>query len=150
MLITQNAPEFDAGAPVVVTTEELDGGEPAPELLDAPQTRASTLALLIYTSGTTGRPKGVMLDHANLDAMCHGVIDAFKLTGADHSLLILPLFHVNGIVVGTLSPLLAGGRATVAGRFRADRSSTVSSRAAPRTSRPYQRFTRCYAACPPA
>ena len=76
------------------------------------------LALLIYTSGTTGRPKGVMLDHANLDAMCNGVIDAFKLTGADHSLLILPLFHVNGIVVGTLSPLLAGGRATVAGRFR--------------------------------
>ena len=59
-----------------------------------------------------------MLDHANLDAMCNGVIDAFKLTGADHSLLILPLFHVNGIVVGTLSPLLAGGRATVAGRFR--------------------------------
>ena len=76
------------------------------------------LALLIYTSGTTGRPKGVMLDHANLYAMCNGVIDAFKLTGADHSLLILPLFHVNGIVVGTLSPLLAGGRATVAGRFR--------------------------------
>jgi long-chain acyl-CoA synthetase len=60
----------------------------------------------------------VMLDHANLDAMCNGVIDAFKLTGADHSLLILPLFHVNGIVVGTLSPLLAGGRTTVAGRFR--------------------------------
>jgi len=35
----------------------------------------------------------------------------------DHSLLILPLFHVNGIVVGTLSPLIAGGRATIAGRF---------------------------------
>ena len=45
------------------------------------------------------------------------VIDAFKLTGDDHSLLILPLFHVNGIVVGTLSPLVAGGRATIAGRF---------------------------------
>ena len=27
------------------------------------------LALLIYTSGTTGKPKGVMLDHANLTAM---------------------------------------------------------------------------------
>ena len=34
-----------------------------------------------------------------------------------HSLLILPLFHVNGIVVSILSPLLAGGQATVAGRF---------------------------------
>ena len=42
---------------------------------------------------------------------------ASGLTRDDHSLLILPLFHVNGIVVGTLSPLLAGGRATVAGRF---------------------------------
>ena len=39
------------------------------------------------------------------------------MTSADHSLLILPLFHVNGIVVGTLSPLAAGGRATIAGRF---------------------------------
>ncbi|HTH89270.1 class I adenylate-forming enzyme family protein [Mycobacterium sp.] len=77
----------------------------------------SALALLIYTSGTTGRPKGVMLDHANLNAMCQMVIDAFGLTEADHSLLILPLFHVNGIVVGTLSPLLVGGCTTVAGRF---------------------------------
>jgi acyl-CoA synthetase (AMP-forming)/AMP-acid ligase II len=73
--------------------------------------------LLIYTSGTTGRPKGVMLDHENLNAMCRGVIDGFRLTRDDHSLLILPLFHVNGIVVGTLSPLLAGGRTTLAGRF---------------------------------
>ena len=58
-----------------------------------------------------------MLDHSNLIAMCRGVIEAFALTSADHSLLILPLFHVNGIVVSTLSPLLAGGRTTIAGRF---------------------------------
>ena len=58
-----------------------------------------------------------MLDHANLNAMCGMVIDAFKMTADDHSLLILPLFHVNGIVAGTLSPLVAGGRATIAGRF---------------------------------
>src|SRR4051794_8802972 len=79
--------------------------------------RSEGLALVIYTSGTTGRPKGVMLDHANLNAMCRSVIEGFRLTRDDHSLLILPLFHVNGIVVGTLSPLMAGGRATVAGRF---------------------------------
>jgi acyl-CoA synthetase (AMP-forming)/AMP-acid ligase II len=58
-----------------------------------------------------------MLDHANLDAMAQMVIEAFDLTEADHSLLILPLFHANGIVVGTLAPLLAGGQATIAGRF---------------------------------
>ena len=101
------------------TTDQLDCGEPTPGA-DAPHYADDALALLIYTSGTTGRPKGVMLDHANLNAMCGAVIDGFKLTGADHSLLILPLFHVNGIVVGTLSPLLAGGRATVAGRFKPD------------------------------
>jgi long-chain acyl-CoA synthetase len=76
------------------------------------------LALLIYTSGTTGRPKGVMLDHANIRAMCDMIIDGLGLDHTEHSLVVLPLFHVNGIIVSVLSPLLAGGRATVAGRFR--------------------------------
>jgi acyl-CoA synthetase (AMP-forming)/AMP-acid ligase II len=119
VVITKTAPEFDAGAPVV-TTDALDDGEPTPGLLSAPQYPDNALALLIYTSGTTGRPKGVMLDHANLNAMCGAVIDGFAITGDDHSLLILPLFHVNGIVVSTLSPLLAGGRTTIAGRFKAN------------------------------
>ena len=83
-------------------------GTPGADLLDLPNDPDGALALLIYTSGTTGRPKGVMLDHANLNAMCRGVIDAFKLTPADHSLLILPLFHVNGIVVG--DAVAAAGR----------------------------------------
>ncbi|HYJ55206.1 MAG TPA: AMP-binding protein [Mycobacterium sp.] len=103
----------DAGAKVLIA-DEIHQCEPAPA--DASRGDDS-LALLIYTSGTTGRPKGVMLDHANLIAMCRSVIEGFRLTRDDHSLLILPLFHVNGIVVGTLSPLLAGGRTTLAGRF---------------------------------
>ena len=47
------------------------------ELMGLPQYPDSALALLIYTSGTTGRPKGVILDHANLNAMCGAVIDGF-------------------------------------------------------------------------
>jgi acyl-CoA synthetase (AMP-forming)/AMP-acid ligase II len=119
VLVASTLPKFDTGA-TVVTTDDLDLGEPTPSLLNAPQYPDTALALLIYTSGTTGRPKGVMLDHANLDAMCSAVIDGFNVTRDDHSLLILPLFHVNGIVVSTLSPLLAGGRATIAGRFKVD------------------------------
>jgi long-chain acyl-CoA synthetase len=104
----------DAGAKVLIA-DEIHDCEPG--RMDATPSNDASLALLIYTSGTTGRPKGVMLDHANLNAMCRSVIEGFRMTREDHSLLILPLFHVNGIVVGTLSPLLAGGRATVAGRF---------------------------------
>lgn len=75
------------------------------------------LALLIYTSGTTGKPKGVMLDHANLTAMVDMITSALQLSCADHCLLVLPLFHVNGILVSVLSPLAAGGCTTVTGRF---------------------------------
>nr|WP_233243672.1 AMP-binding protein [Paraconexibacter algicola] len=85
--------------------------------LPAPPQDPSDLALLIYTSGTTGKPKGVMLDHSNLLSMCESAGTHLLITDADHSLLVLPLFHANGIVAGTLTPLLAGGRVTIVAKF---------------------------------
>jgi long-chain acyl-CoA synthetase len=77
------------------------------------------LALLIYTSGTTGRPKGVMLDHANVSAMARIAIDWLEMADDTRCLLVLPLFHVNGIMVSVVSPLLAGGSTFIAERFHA-------------------------------
>ncbi|CAM3838914.1 Long-chain-fatty-acid--CoA ligase [Tsukamurella ocularis] len=117
VLVTDNPRTDDLGAPVLLAAD-LDGTDVAPA--PALEAHAEDRALLIYTSGTTGRPKGVHLDHANLSAQCLALVDVLGLTADDHSLLILPLFHANGIIAGTLSPLLAGGRTTVAGRFKPD------------------------------
>jgi long-chain acyl-CoA synthetase len=82
-----------------------------------PVVGASELALLIYTSGTTGVPKGVMLDHSNLEAMTAMGRDALKVGPEDRCLLVLPLFHVNGIVVSVLTPLLVGASVVIVERF---------------------------------
>ncbi|SEC27997.1 Acyl-CoA synthetase (AMP-forming)/AMP-acid ligase II [Streptomyces sp. 3213] len=111
----------DGEAPVADGTAVLAVGElrddAAAEPDEAPLPDPSALALLIYTSGTTGVPKGVMLDHANIDAMADMGRRALEVGPADRCLLILPLFHVNGIVVSTLVPLLAGASVTIADRF---------------------------------
>ncbi|WP_072690356.1 class I adenylate-forming enzyme family protein [Rhodococcus marinonascens] len=78
------------------------------------------LALLIYTSGTTGSPKGVMLTHANLTAMCESVVTALEITADDHCLLVLPLFHANAIILSTLTPLSVGASTTIAVKFSVD------------------------------
>jgi acyl-CoA synthetase (AMP-forming)/AMP-acid ligase II len=99
--------------PVAVLKE----GEPH---AGAPFEQSAALALLIYTSGTTGLPKGVMLSHANIEAMVDMGQQALQITAADHCLLVLPLFHVNAILVSTLAPLSAGGRVTIRERFDID------------------------------
>ena len=94
--------------------------EAGPSYTGVPVEEPGALALLIYTSGTTGLPKGVMLDHANIEAMSEMGRNSLKVTAADHCLLILPLFHVNGIVVSTLVPLSSGGRVSIRKRFNVD------------------------------
>src|SRR5215208_4653029 len=111
------ADEAGAYPATVVNVDELSEPHAVAAVRDAAQHSDHDLALLIYTSGTTGRPKGVELTHPNLMAMAESINTAMGSGPDAHSLLILPLFHVNGIVVSVLSPLLAGGQATVAGRF---------------------------------
>src|SRR5271166_2761317 len=88
--------------------------------LPAPDTAPADIALLIYTSGSTGRPKGVMLDHANLLAMGASIGEAMKLSPDDNCLLVLPLFHVNAILVSCLAPIMVGAQVTILPRFAPD------------------------------
>jgi long-chain acyl-CoA synthetase len=108
--------KVEGGAARVCVIDELLRRD-APSDAGPPRTEPEQLALVIYTGGTTGRPKGVMLDHANLAATAAMIVDWFEMTSADRCLLVLPLFHVNGIMVSVVSPLIAGGSTVIAPRF---------------------------------
>jgi acyl-CoA synthetase (AMP-forming)/AMP-acid ligase II len=107
------------GEPIVadVPTIQVGALQHGPCHVGQPIDDPAALALLIYTSGTTGLPKGVMLDHANIEAMTNMGREALQVTAVDHCLLVLPLFHVNGIVVSILVPLSGGGQVTLRRRF---------------------------------
>ena len=74
-------------------------------------------ALLMYTSGTTGQPKGVVLTHANLLSGGQSAADAHQLSSQDRALCVLPLFHINGLCVTLMGPLVSGGSVVVPNRF---------------------------------
>lgn len=52
---------------------------------------ASDIATICYTSGTTGRPKGVMLRHRNIVAVCAAGVRELGVTKEDRYLSFLPL-----------------------------------------------------------
>ena len=111
-----SAAKVEDGVARVCVVDELPQRDGATDVTP-PRTESDELALMVYTGGTTGRPKGVMLDHANLVATAAMIVDWFEMTVADRCLLVLPLFHVNGIMVSVVSPLVAGGSTVIAPRF---------------------------------
>jgi acyl-CoA synthetase (AMP-forming)/AMP-acid ligase II len=76
-------------------------------------------ALFLHTSGTTSRPKGVPLTHANLMTSVRNIAGHYQLSPAETGLLVMPLFHVHGLIGATLSTLFAGGTLVVPSRFSA-------------------------------
>ena len=70
---------------------------------------ADDVALIMYTSGTTGHPKGAMLTHGNFWANNLNEIFLWDLVSTDVTLNFAPMFHVGGLLCGTMSTLLAGG-----------------------------------------
>ncbi|PWN50811.1 putative PCS60-AMP-binding protein, peroxisomal [Violaceomyces palustris] len=77
------------------------------------------VALVLHTSGTTGRPKGVPLSHRNLLTTMANIIKTYELTPGDRTYLVMPLFHVHGLLCGLLAPLLSGGSVVIPPKFSA-------------------------------
>lgn len=107
--------------PVIITAEE--GFDWPVGLVPIPPHPhgASDDALLMYTSGTTGRPKGVIHSHASLLAGGWTTMMAHDLTDRDRAMCVLPIYHINGLCVTIMGPLVSGGSVILCEKFSAGR-----------------------------
>jgi oxalate---CoA ligase len=81
--------------------------------------QAEDTALVLHTSGTTGKPKAVPLSHRNLTRTMFNIQQTYDLSPKDRTYLVMPLFHVHGLLAGFLAPLSSGGSVIVPPKFSA-------------------------------
>ena len=138
----------DAGARVVFTVPELvervrraagarvEGlwcfGDPTPERSFDALSTAGVLApevpvdpgedvvAIPYSSGTTGKPKGVMLTHRNIVATLAELEPLERYRDGDHTIAVLPFFHIYGLVVILNQGLSRGATVITLPRFDLD------------------------------
>ncbi len=77
----------------------------------------ATGGVCLMTSGTTGEPKGVVLDEPKIAWTADHVRMSHRLLPGDVGLDPLPLFHVNGPVVGLCGSIMAGSTVVIARKF---------------------------------
>lgn len=102
-----------AAAGVAVRTEDLgpvvEGNAPGPA--------GDGAALIMTTSGTTGTPKVIPLAEQQLLHTARAVASHLRLEAGDRGYSPLPLWHINGLVVGVLAAAVAGSSLVVDRRF---------------------------------
>jgi len=116
----------ERGASLVAVDDEEGGGAGYPavaeraaaiDLTAADFPAAGCEALLVYTSGTTGPPKGVRIDQRNILANACSMSTWHGWDERLRAMCVLPIHHVNGIIVTHATPLYSGGTAILNARF---------------------------------
>jgi len=77
------------------------------------------IAVIMHTSGTTGKPKRIGLTHKQLLAGAFHVIDSEKLTDEDSTFILMPMFHINALVISNLATRLSHGQLLFRPKFSA-------------------------------
>ncbi|PKO26845.1 MAG: long-chain fatty acid--CoA ligase [Betaproteobacteria bacterium HGW-Betaproteobacteria-9] len=101
------------GGSVADWADALASGHTAP----AHDRQPADLCVLPYTSGTTGLPKGCMHTHASI---MHNAVACSLWTGGtpeNVSLVVVPMFHITGMVVGMHSGLYTGATLVIMPRW---------------------------------
>jgi long-chain acyl-CoA synthetase len=106
-----HGPETDPsflGLPCMQLESISEAPEPAGEFAIA--VKAEDPAAILYTSGTTSEPRGVILTHGNIQAQLAGFTSWRVLVRlvSYRMLVIAPLSHVQGLMLGALLPVYLG------------------------------------------
>ena len=75
-------------------------------------------ALIVYTSGTTGLPKGIVLTVANLLFDADAITEWHHFGTNDRLMCVLPIHHVNGMVVTLITPFYCKGSIVLNRKFK--------------------------------
>ncbi|MFS0575418.1 AMP-binding protein [Sporosarcina sp. 179-K 3D1 HS] len=82
------------------------------------------IGLMSFTSGTTGRPKAAMLTFGNALFKAAAVSHTFGYTEDDRTIIIPPLCHIGGKMVGICVPIYSACESVLMTRF--DPEATIS------------------------
>ncbi len=102
--VVEVEPASDQPAGSLVLLSEGRQIEPAKANVPEPE----DIALVLHTSGTTSRPKIVPLSHRNLTTSAANIAAGLALAPKDRCLVVMPLFHIHGLVGALLASLAAG------------------------------------------
>jgi oxalate---CoA ligase len=108
-------PERGAGSFTLEFPESMSASHRGPARYSEPD----DVALVLHTSGTTSRPKIVPLAQRNICASAKNIAGTLSLTADDRGLVVMPLFHIHGLIAALLAPLFAGGEACCSTGFNA-------------------------------
>ena len=100
-------------------TLEFSNGGAARRTGQPDAAQAGDIALVLHTSGTTSRPKMVPLAQRNVCASARNIRGTLQLTPEDRGLVVMPLFHIHGLMAALLAPLSAGGEVCCTPGFNA-------------------------------
>jgi acyl-CoA synthetase (AMP-forming)/AMP-acid ligase II len=95
----------------------LAGGTAATPQPSFEQGGPDDVAVVLHTSGTTSRPKQVPLRQRNLMASTRTIAAHYRLSSADVSFCVMPLFHIHGLVASAFATLSSGGAVIAPRRF---------------------------------
>ncbi|WP_372638787.1 class I adenylate-forming enzyme family protein [Fodinibius sp.] len=79
---------------------------------------AESEALIVFKTGDNEDPMGVVLSQANLLEEARSVAECQKIRDTTRLMCVLPIYHVNSIVMTLLTPFFAGGSTVLRQQFR--------------------------------